>query len=302
MTTGFTDRDVPDQSGRTVLVTGANTGIGFETAKVLAGRGGRVLMGCRSHNRAHAAMARIVDAVPDADLEFVPLDQGDLESVRAAADIVAGEPRLDLLVNNAGIMVPPRELTVDGFESQFGVNHLGTFALTAHLLAKLGEQTGGRVVVTSSLAHRTGEIFFDDLDAAKIYRAQRRYQQSKLANLLFMYELDRRLAAVGSETISVGCHPGLADTDLVRHMPSALGLVAPFLRPFFNSPAAGAWPTLMAATAPDVSGGDYFGPSRRMETAGPARKVGATSRSRDPELAARLWDVSIEMTGVDPGI
>ena len=302
MTTGFTDSDVPDQSGRTVLVTGANTGIGFETAKVLAGRGGRVLMGCRSHDRAHAAMERIVEAVPDADLNFVPLDQGDLASIRAAADRIALEPRLDVLVNNAGIMVPPRELTTDGFESQFGVNHLGTFALTSHLLDMLGEHEESRVVVTSSLAHRGGEIFFDDIDAAKSYRAQQRYQQSKLANLLFTFELDRRLATAGSDTIAVACHPGIADTELARHLPSALGLVTPFIRPFFNSPAAGAWPTLMAATAPAASGGDYFGPSRRMETSGPARKVGSASMSRDRELAERLWDLSIEMTGVDPEI
>jgi NAD(P)-dependent dehydrogenase (short-subunit alcohol dehydrogenase family) len=306
MPRSFTADDVPDQSGRTFVVTGANTGLGFETAKVLADRGARVLMACRSRDKALAAMAEISAAVPHADLDFVPLDQGDLASIRAAADRIALEPRLDVLVNNAGIMVPPRELTTDGFESQFGVNHLGTFALTSHLLDMLGEQEESRVVVTSSLAHRGGEIFFDDIDAAKSYRAQQRYQQSKLANLLFTFELDRRLAAAGSDTIAVACHPGIADTELTRHLPSALGLVTPFIRPFirpfFNSPSAGAWPTLMAATAPVASGGDYFGPSRRMETSGPARKVGAASTSRDRELAARLWDLSIEMTGVDPGI
>jgi NAD(P)-dependent dehydrogenase (short-subunit alcohol dehydrogenase family) len=302
MPRSFTADDVPDQSGRTFVVTGANTGLGFEAAKVLADRGARVLMGCRSRDKALAAMAEISEAVPDADLDFVPLDQGDLASIRVAADRIALEPRLDVLVNNAGIMVPPRELTTDGFESQFGVNHLGTFALTSHLLDMLGEQEESRVVVTSSLAHRGGEIFFDDIDAAKSYRAQRRYQQSKLANLLFTFELDRRLAAAGAETIAVACHPGIAVTELVRNMPGAFGLVTPFIRPLFNSPAAGAWPTLMAATAPGVSGGDYVGPARWMETSGPARKVGATSRSRDRELADRLWDLSIEMTGVDPGI
>jgi NAD(P)-dependent dehydrogenase (short-subunit alcohol dehydrogenase family) len=299
---GFTADDVPDQSGRTFLVTGANTGIGFETAKVLAARGARVLLGCRSAERAAAAIESIHEALPDADLEFVELDQGDLGSVRAAAERVADEPRLDVLLNNAGIMVPPRELTADGFESQFGVNHLGTFALTGLLLDKLGETSGSRVVVTSSLAHRGGEIFFDDLDASKRYRAQQRYQQSKLANLLFMYELDRRLAGAGSDTIAVACHPGIATTELARNLPSAITLFAPLLGPLFNSPAAGAWPTLMAATDPKVTGGDYVGPSRRMETAGPARKVGSTSRARDRQLAGRLWDLSIEMTGVDPQI
>jgi NAD(P)-dependent dehydrogenase (short-subunit alcohol dehydrogenase family) len=299
---GFTDSDVPDQSGRTFVVTGANTGLGYETARVLAARGARVMLACRSEERARRAMDTMSASVPDADLAFVALDQGDLASVRAAAERITDEPRVDVLVNNAGIMVPPRELTADGFESQFGVNHLGTFALTAHLLPKLGEQEGSRVVVTSSLAHRGGRIFFDDIDASSSYRAQQRYQQSKLANLLFMYELDRRLTSAGSETIATACHPGIAETELSRHMPKAIALVAPVLRPFLNSALEGAWPTLMAATSPDVTGGDYCGPSRRMEMAGPARKVKSTGMSRDAELAGRLWDLSVEMTDVDPGI
>ena len=298
----FTADDVPDQHGRTMLVTGANTGIGFETAKVLAARGARVLLGCRSEERAGEAIDRIVAEVPDADLRFVPLDQGDLASVSNAASLVAEEDRLDVVVNNAGIMMPPRELTADGFESQFGVNHLGTFALTGQLLAKLAETEGSRVVVTSSLAHRPGTIHFDDIDASTGYGAQDRYQQSKLANLLFMYELDRRLRATASTTIAVGCHPGIADTELSRHLPKLLMLAAPLLKPFFNTAAAGAWPTLMAATDPLVEGGDYTGPSKRGETAGPARKVTSSGRARDEALAEMLWDLSIEMTGVDPGI
>jgi len=298
----FTNADVPDQSGRTMLVTGANTGIGFETAKCLAERGARVLLGCRSEDRATDAMARIHLDIGDADLAFVPLDQGDLASVEAAAELVMQEERLDVLVNNAGIMMTPRELTTDGFESQFGVNHLGTFALTGRLLSKLAETDGSRVVITSSLAHRAGSIHFDDIDAAKKYGAQDRYQQSKLANLLFMYELDRRLRAADSSTIAVACHPGIADTELGRHLPKVVMLAAPVLKIFFNSPAEGAWPTLMAATADDVEGGDYTGPSKRGETAGPARKVSSTGRARDPQLANLLWDLSVEMTGVDPGI
>ncbi|WP_040494512.1 oxidoreductase [Ilumatobacter nonamiensis] len=298
----FTDADVPDQSGRTMLVTGANTGIGFETAKALAEQGARVLLGCRSEDRATDAIARIHLEVGEADLAFVPLDQGDLSSVAAAADRVQEEERLDVLVNNAGIMMPPRELTTDGFESQFGVNHLGTFALTSQLLPKLAETEGSRVVITSSIAHRAGNIHFDDIDASKNYGAQDRYQQSKLANLLFMYELDRRLRAVESTTIAVGCHPGIADTELSRHLPKLLMLAAPMLKIFFNSSAEGAWPTLMAATADEIEGGDYTGPSKRGETAGPARKVPSTGRARDPQLANLLWDLSIEMTGVDPGI
>jgi len=285
----FTADDVPDQTGRTFLVTGANTGIGFETAKALATRGARVLLGCRSEDRAQDAIGRIRAAHGEADLAFVPLDQGDLASVAAAADLVNAEERLDVLVNNAGIMMPPRELTTDGFESQFGVNHLGTFALTGHLLSKLGETEGSRVVVTSSLAHRGGTIHFDDIDASEKYGAQDRYQQSKLANLLFMYELDRRLRAAESSTIAVGCHPGIADTELSRHLPKIVMLAAPVLKIFFNSPAEGAWPTLMAATAADIDGGDYTGPSKRGETAGPAKKVSSTGRARDPLLARQLW-------------
>jgi NAD(P)-dependent dehydrogenase (short-subunit alcohol dehydrogenase family) len=302
MADGFTARDVPDQSGRTAVVTGANTGLGFETARVLAAHGARVLLACRSAERARAAIDAISEEVSDADLEFVALDQGDLSSVREAAARIGDEPRLDLLVNNAGIMVPPHELTNDGFESQFGVNHLGTFALTVPLLPKLGEEEGSRVVLTSSLAHRGGRIHFDDIDASAGYKAQQRYQQSKLANLLFMYELDRRLTAADSDTIAVACHPGIAETELSRHMPKAIALVAPVLRPFFNTALEGAWPTLMAATSPDVSGGDYCGPSRRKETSGPAEVVGSTSAARDPELASRLWDLSVEMTGIDPAI
>ncbi|MGA9277378.1 oxidoreductase [Ilumatobacter sp.] len=298
----FTDSDVPELSGRTFMVTGANTGIGFETAKSLAGRGARVLFGCRSEDRANDAMERIRLDVAGADLRFIPLDQGDLSSVTAAAALVDEEERLDVLVNNAGIMMPPRELTTDGFESQFGVNHLGTFALTAQLLSKLGETEGSRVVVTSSLAHRGGNIHFDDIDASQKYGAQDRYQQSKLANLLFMYELDRRLRAEESSTIAVACHPGIADTELARHLPKIVMLAAPLLKVFFNSPAEGAWPTLMAATSDDIEGGDYIGPSKRGETAGPAHKVPSTGRARDPQLAQLLWDLSIEMTGVDPGI
>ncbi len=210
----FTADDVSDQSGKTFFVTGANTGLGFETAKVLAARGARVLLGCRSEGKATAAMDKISADVSDADLRFIALDQGDLASVAAAARLVDEEDRLDVLVNNAGIMMPPLQYTTDGFESQFGVNHLGTFALTSHLLPKLaetGEAHGGsRVVVTSSIAHKPGKIDFDDLAAEQSYDAQGRYQQSKLANLLHMYELDRRLRTAGSPTIAVGCQPGIA--------------------------------------------------------------------------------------------
>ena len=301
MARGFTDRDVPDLSGRTFLVTGANTGIGFEAARVLAMRGGRVLMGCRSEDRAADAIRRIRAESPDADVDFLPLDQADLGSVRAAAEQAAAEPRLDVLVNNAGILGPPRTLTVDGFEAQFGVNHLGTFALTGLLLPKLEEAEGSRVVLTASLAHRGGRIHWDDIDGAKVYSRQARYQQSKLANLIHMAELDRRLKARGSRTIAVACHPGFAQTDIARNFP-LLRMTGPLVRALFNTQAQGAWPTLLAATGPDATGGGYYGPTRFAELSGPAGKAWSSPASRDPEQGRRLWQLSVEMTGVDPGI
>jgi NAD(P)-dependent dehydrogenase (short-subunit alcohol dehydrogenase family) len=298
--TGFTDTDVPALDGQVFLVTGANTGIGLEASRVLAERGARVLLGCRSADKANAAIASIRETAPEADLEHIALDLGDLDSVRSAAELVNAESRLDGLVNNAGIMMPPLEHTVQGFESQFGVNHLGPFALTALLLPVLMATKGARVVNTSSVAHRGGDIDFNDINAEQGYNRAKRYGQSKLANLLFSMELQRRLEAAESSVISVACHPGIADTELSRHMPGILKLTAPLVNKFFNTSVEGAWPTLMAATSDDVAGGDYFGPTKRGETAGPAGLARANRRSQDPVLAARLWDLSIEMTGIDP--
>ena len=304
MPAGFTDTDVPDQTGRTFLVTGANSGIGFEASLVLARAGARVLLGCRDQDRADAAVDRIRRRVAGADMAIVQLDQADLASVEEAAARVREEPRLDVLVNNAGVMVPPLSRTPDGFELQFAVNHLAVFALTAHLLPKLTEQPGSRVVTTSSIAHRTGRLLLDDLHAEDGYDASERYRQSKLANLLFALELDRRLRATDAATISVACHPGIAITELGRHMGSWVRWVKPLARPLlqlrYNSPAQGAWPTLMAATGPDVEGGDYLGPTKWGETAGPAGRAYAVTRARDAELAERLWEVSAELTGVEP--
>jgi len=301
---GFTASDVPDQTGRTFLVTGANSGIGFEASLVLARAGARVLLGCRDHGRARDAVDRIRRRVGDADLAVVPLDQASLASVEEAAEQVREEPRLDVLVNNAGVMAPPLSRTPDGFELQLGVNHLAVFALTAHLLPKLQEQEGSRVVTTSSIAHRTGQLFLDDLQAEKSYDAFEWYRQSKLANLLFALELDRRLRAAGASAISVACHPGIAITDLGRNMGRWVQWLKPLAKPFlqlrYNSPAQGAWPTLMAATDPDVEGGEYLGPTKWGETTGPAGRAYAVTRARDEELARRLWEVSAELTGVEP--
>tara|TARA_R110002126_G_scaffold50089_14_gene138152 strand:- start:12376 stop:13290 length:915 start_codon:yes stop_codon:yes gene_type:complete len=295
----FTDQDVPAQNGRVFLVTGANSGIGYETARILAGKGARVLMGCRSKTRAAAAIAKIREEFPQADLTYIPLDLGDLESIREAAALVGQERRLDVLVNNAGIMMPPREVTMDGFESQFGVNHLGTFALTGLLLDKLAKGKEPRVVITSSMAHRSGRIDFDDINAEESYSRMGRYAMSKLANLLHMYELDRRLRAADSPVIAVACHPGVADTELTRNFPGLLvSLFRPLSSLFMNSAAEGAWPTLAAAAAPGVESGSYFGPSRNGEWVGPAREVQPRPKAKRIETAKRLWDVSEEMTGV----
>ncbi len=301
MAQGFTDADVPAQDGRTVLVTGANTGLGFETAYVLAKKGAQVLLGCRSEDKAEAAMQRIRDDHREAQLEFLPLDLSDLASVRTAANTVNEKPQLDLLINNAGIMMPPHSETKDGFESQFGVNHLGTFALTGLLWPKLEETPGSRIVNTSSNGHKMGKVDFDSLQAEKGYSALGQYALSKLANLLHTYELDRRLQARSASTIAVAVHPGASDTDLIRHFGKwSIAILGPLIRPFINSAAEGAWPTLMGATAPDVAGGEYFGPRGMMQLAGPAQRVESNTLSHDVELAKKMWDVSVELTGVDP--
>ena len=300
--TGFTATDVPDQTGKTIFITGANTGLGYEAAKTLAGKGGRVLIGCRSKAKAEQARESILAQHPSADVAVVELDLGNLVSVKKAAAVVAKEPALDVLINNAGIMIPPYELTKDGFESQFGVNHLGPFALTGLLLEKLRSTPGARIVSTASIAHKRGKIHFDDINAEKGYNPIVRYAQSKIANLYFAYELQRRLEAAMDKTLSVAAHPGIADTELSRYIPRALMLLAPIFRPLFNTPAEGAWPTLCAATKPGVQGGEYYGPSKRNGTAGPAVRVESNRRSHDKDVVKRLWELSIEMTGVDPGV
>ena len=298
-TRGFTEADVPDQSGKCFIVTGANTGVGFEASRVLAARGARVLLACRDRARAEAAMARIGQATPDANLAFLLLDQADLASVRAAAELARHEPRIDALVNNAGVMIPPLTRTKQGFELQFGVNHLGCFALTALLLPKLAE-SAGRAVVTASLAHRKGRIDWDDLNAEHRYHRFERYRASKLANALFLFELDRRLRASGSPVTAVGCHPGLAATDLGRHA-GPFQIFTSLVGMFLNTAAMGAWPTLQAATA-SVTPGGYYGPIGLGESRGASGEASRAPHALDPAAARRLWDISVAMTGTDPGL
>ncbi len=297
----YAEADVPALDGRTVFVTGANTGIGYEAARVFAARGARVLLGCRSEEKGTQAVDAIREGHPGADVAAIPLDLAELASVRRAAAIVNEESRLDLLVNNAGVMVPPKTLTADGFESQFGINHLGHFALTGHLLPKLMAQPGARVVNVASSAHRFGRIDFDDLQAERSYQAGARYGMSKLANLLFTLELQNRLDAQHQNAVAVACHPGGADTELGRHInPRLTAVIQPLARLVLNSAAEGALPTLRAATDEAVKGGEYFGPSGWFELARGATQVTTSIAARDGDVAQRLWTVSVELTGVDP--
>jgi NAD(P)-dependent dehydrogenase (short-subunit alcohol dehydrogenase family) len=297
---GFTEADVPQQTGKTFIVTGANTGVGFEIARVLATRGARVLLGCREQTKAQDAIARIKRITPNADLVWLPLDLGDLDSVRTAGEIAAKEPRIDALINNAGVMNPPLTRTKQGFESQFGVNHLGVFALTSLLLPKLAETPGSRVVVTSSIAHLKAKIDWDDLNADKSYIKNDRYGGSKLANALFFFELDRRLRAAKSPVTAIGVHPGVANSSLGRHM-GFVQIAGPIVGLLLNSADKGAWPALLAATG-KVKPGGYYGPTGFGGIRGVAGEAKRAPHAEDPPLAKRLWDVSIAMTGIDPGL
>lgn len=296
---------IPDQSGRVALVTGANSGIGLETARALAHRGAHVVLACRSQAKAVEAQ-RSIEAGGKASLEILSLDLSSLAKVReAATQFRAKHARLDLLINNAGVMWLPQGLTVDGNDMQFGTNHLGHFALTGHLLDLLLATPGSRVVTVSSIAHSAGRIHFDDPAFTKTpYGRQRAYSQSKVANLLFTKELARRLAARGSSLLSVAAHPGVSATNLavpgIEMQGSRLLALASKLITLLiaQNPATGAQPSLYAATATDVVGGDYIGPSGYRQLYGAPRKVGCTRYARDEEVARKLWELSEKLTGV----
>lgn len=299
--TKWTEADVPDQTGRIAIVTGSNTGLGYETARALAAKGAHVVIAVRNLDKGREAVDRIRAAAPKADLKLQALDVGSLDSVRTAADeLRSAYPRIDLLINNAGVMYPPKQTTVDGFELQFGTNHLGPFTLTGLLLDHLLPVEGSRVVAVASIAHRIqAKIHFDDLQWERGYNRVAAYGQSKLSNLLFTYELQRRLAAADKPTIAVGAHPGISNTELMRHIPGSTlpgfnqlaGLVT-------NSPAMGALATLRAATEPGVRGGQYYGPDGFRELRGYPKLVNSSSQSHDSDLQRRLWSVSEELTGV----
>jgi NAD(P)-dependent dehydrogenase (short-subunit alcohol dehydrogenase family) len=294
--------DVGDQVGRTAVITGANSGIGFEAARVLAEHGARVVLACRDLDGAKAAAGRITAAAPGAAVETLHLDLASLASVRQAAEEVrSGYSGIDLLINNAGVMVPPYRRTEDGFELQFGTNHLGHFALTGLVLDRLlAAGSGSRVVTVSSNGHKMGRIRFDDLQSERGYRRVAAYGQSKLANLLFTYELQRRLAAAGAPTIAVAAHPGTSRTELERHVSGwmrSVGRLVPR-----QDAQSGALPTLRAATDPRVAGGDYYGPDGRFEFTGRPVRVRSSTRSHDADVQRRLWEVSEKLTGVSYGL
>jgi NAD(P)-dependent dehydrogenase (short-subunit alcohol dehydrogenase family) len=301
--TKWSAEQIADQTGRNAVVTGANSGLGLVTARELARAGANVVLACRDVRKGEAAAAEIGAAVPGAQLQVAELDLSSLASVRRfAGALEAGE--LALLINNAGIMMTPQQKTADGFELQFGTNHLGHFALTGLLLERLARADAARVVTLSSIEHKSGHIHFDDLELEHGYNPRKAYRQSKLANAIFGLELDRRLRAAGSPVISVLAHPGYSDTNLQSTGPT--GIVKAFLalsnRLVAQSAEQGALPTLYAATAPDVEGGQYYGPDGFQEMRGRPTTVKVIAEGRDAEAGRRLWEISEELTGVGYGL
>jgi NAD(P)-dependent dehydrogenase (short-subunit alcohol dehydrogenase family) len=295
MSDTWNEQSIPDQHGRVAIVTGANTGLGFETARMLAERGAEVVLAVRDLEKGEQAAARI-----SGDVRVQALDLTSLDSVRAAAaDLRDAFPRIDLLINNAGVMYTPKRTTADGFELQFGTNHLGHFALTGLLLDRLLTVPGSRVVTVSSTGHRIqADIHFDDLQWERSYSRAAAYGQAKLANLMFTYELQRRLAPHGT-TIAVAAHPGVSNTELTRNTPAALRVPVGWLAPLLTQvPEMGALPTVRAATDPGVLGAQYYGPSGRGEVRGYPKLVASSTASHDHEIQQRLWTVSEELTGV----
>ncbi|WKK74214.1 oxidoreductase [Marivirga salinae] len=294
--------NLPAQDGRLFIVTGANTGLGYENSLTLAKKGAKVIMACRSLKKANAAKDSIKEEVPKADVEVMEIDLSSLDSVRNFAKAYQSKyDRLDVLINNAGVMMPPYTKTEDGLELQFEANFLGHFLLTGLLLDVLLKTPDSRVVSLSSIAHKNGKINFDDLQSEKKYSASEAYGQSKLACLMFAYELQRRLEKAGhKQTISTAAHPGIATTELARHMPKLVYsilkyTVAPFLT---HAPKEGAKPTLLAAIG-DAEGGDYFGPTGFNQFKGKPGKVSSNALSKDEDIAKRLWEKSEELVGLN---
>jgi len=301
----WTEKDIPSQAGKTVVITGANSGIGYEAAQQLAAKGAHVVLACRDQAKGRSAVDSITRAHPSASVSLAELDLADLRSIRRFAESVRSTyPALHVLCNNAGVMAIPYRTTADGFEMQFGTNHLGHFALTGLLLDRLLSTPNARVVTVSSNAHKFGAIYWEDLQWKQRYRRWSAYGQSKLANLLFALELQRRLTAAGAGLISVACHPGYSATNLQAVGPRMQGssfseAVMSFANSLFaQSAAMGALPTLYAATAPDVRGGDYVGPDGLGEQWGHPHKVQPSARVNNAAAQQLLWEVSEQLTGV----
>ena len=295
----WTLQDTASQSGRIAIVTGANIGLGLATASALAGKACAVVMACRNLDKAQAARQQILEKFPKASITCMPLDLGSLKSVRAFAQaFTSRHSQLDLLINNAGIMMPPYALSEDGFESQGASNYLGHFALTGSLIPLLTTTAKSRVVSLSSLAHSWGNIRLEDPNFAKGYDKREAYGQSKLACLMFAYELQRRLSKAGHQTLSVAAHPGVSATNLFQHMPKAFQVLSPLMSLMFQSAEGGALPTLRAALDTNVVGGDYYGPGSMGQMRGAPVKVGSNRASRDLAVANALWSLSESQSGV----
>ncbi len=300
----WTTEQIPSQAGKTALVTGANSGIGYQAALELARHGAHVLLGCRNYAKGQAALERLLREAPGASAELVELDMASLSSIRAfASDFAARGIALDLLINNAGVMaLPKRVVTADGFERQFGTNHLGHFALTGLLIPQLLAAPAPRVVTVASLAHRNGKIDFDNLQSERGYKPWDAYGESKLANILFANELNRRAVVAHSKLVSMPVHPGVSRTSIVDNGPGSNGLKAVVLKllapVIMQQDAAGALPTLYAATSPEARGGEYIGPDGLMEMKGAPVVVQPRPHALDQAVAQRLWTVSEELTGV----
>jgi len=305
MSNRWTQNDIPDQQGKLVIVTGGNSGIGYEAGLALAGKNAQMILAVRSVKKGEEAAKAIRQRHPQSQVTVTALDLADLKSIRTFAEsFLAKHDRLDILINNAGVMALPARKTVDGFEMQFGTNHLGHFALTGLLLPAIKATPNTRVVTVSSFVHTSGDIYFDDLQSEKKYDKWGAYAQSKLANLLFAYELQRRCDAAGIKLVSAGCHPGYAATNLQNAGPQMDGAtlsswmmnVGSFL--FAQSQKMGALPTLFAAVAPQVNGCDYIGPTSLGGMRGYPDKVKSNDKSYNEVLAKKLWTVSEELTGV----
>ncbi len=301
--TTWTTRDIPPQDGKRALVTGATGGLGYETALALASAGAEVVLLGRNPDKGEMALTRIRKAVPGAAVQFELLDVASLASVSACADLLLTDERpVDLLVNNAGVMaIPTKKTTVDGFEMQFATNHLGHFLLTSRLFPLLRQTRRSRVVNVSSLLHRQGIMNFDDLQSERRYSPTRAYSQSKLANLLFTFELQRRSVAGHWGVMAAAAHPGGASTDLIANGRGNRGLVTTLNDKLVGligqSASAGALPTLFASTAPDAQPGGYYGPNGMFELRGSPRPAHIARQAKDAETAKRLWDVSVQLTG-----